>query len=480
MTNVPQPQFTANGFIAPAQSAILTGVTEDYNAAFGGNLNPALNTPQGQLATSTASIVGNTNDLFVYYTNQTDPAYASGRMQDALGRIYFIERLPAQPTVIQVNCLGLVNVVIPIGALVIDGSQNVYTCTGSATIGPGGSVPASFSCNTSGPITVPSSVTVYQAIPGWDSVSVISGVEGQNVESRTAFELRRQQSVAQNAVGSIPAVLGSILSVPGVLDAYVTDNTSNGTVTVNGTVLAAHSLYAAVYGGASSAVATAIWQKKMPGCAMNGNTTVTVTDTNSGYSAPLPTYQIQFEIPPPLPIIFSVSLAANSQVPANAASLVQQAILSAFAGGDGGPRARIGSIIYASRFYAPIAALGSWVQIKTILIGSPNSAAAVFTGSIGGSSGGTSTSLVVTSVMSGTLGAGQTLTDGTAGLITIGTQILSQVSGTVGGTGVYLVSVAQNVPTETLTSVNPTLTQLTVQINQEPVTAAGDIYVNTS
>jgi hypothetical protein len=417
--------------------------------------------------------------LFVYYTNQTDPAYASGRMQDAIGRIYFIERLPAEPTVLQINCFGLVNVVIPIGALVIDGSQNIYTCTGSATIGPGGSVPASFSCNTSGPITVPESVTIYQAIPGWDSVSVISGVEGQNVESRTAFELRRQQSVAQNSIGSIPSVLGSVLSVSGVLDAYVTDNTANGTVTVNGTVLAAHSLYVAVYGGASEAVATAIWQKKMPGCAMNGNTTVTVYDTNSGYSPPLPSYQIQFEIPPPLPIAYNVTLANNSQVPANAVSLVQQAILSAFAGGDGGPRARIGSTLYASRFYAPVAALGSWVQIQTIQIGSPNAANAVFTGSIGGSAGGTSTSLVVTSLTSGTLGAGQTLTDGTAGLITIGTQILSQVSGSVGGTGTYLISLSQNVISEPMTTFTPNLTQLSVQINQEPVTAAGLIYVST-
>lgn len=479
-TNVPQPTFGTNGFVTPTQSAILTGVQEDFNAAFGGNLNPALNTPQGQLETSIASIVGDVDDLFVYYTNQVDPAYASGRMQDAIGRIYFIERLPAEPTVLQINCLGLASLIIPIGALIVDGANNVYTCTGSATIGPGGSVPASFSCNTAGPISIPTSVSIYQAISGWNNVTVISGVIGQNVESRQAFELRRQQSVAQNSAGSLPSVLGAILNVPGVLDAFVTENTANGTVTIGGAVLAPHSLYAAVFGGAASAVANAIWTKKSPGCAMNGNTTVTVQDTNSGYSPPLPSYQITFEIPPPLPIIFNVSLATNPQVPANATALVQNAIMSAFAGGDGGPRARIGSTIYASRFYAPVAALGAWVQIRSILIGSPNSPSATFTGSIGGSAGGTGTILTVTALSGGTLGAGQTLTDGTAGLVIIGTQILAQLSGSAGGTGTYSVSVSQSVVSEAMTSVNPVLTSLAVNINQEPTIAAGNIFVSTS
>ena len=50
----------------------------DINAAFGGNLNQALNTPQGQLASSIAAILGNVDDTFAFYTSQTDPAFALG------------------------------------------------------------------------------------------------------------------------------------------------------------------------------------------------------------------------------------------------------------------------------------------------------------------------------------------------------------------------------------------------------------------
>ena len=51
-TSVPQPTFGATGFQAPAESDILAGVLADMSAALGGNLNTALSTPQGQLASS--------------------------------------------------------------------------------------------------------------------------------------------------------------------------------------------------------------------------------------------------------------------------------------------------------------------------------------------------------------------------------------------------------------------------------------------
>ena len=44
------------GFVIPSTSAILAGVQEDYNAAFGGDLNSALDTPQGQLISSETAI----------------------------------------------------------------------------------------------------------------------------------------------------------------------------------------------------------------------------------------------------------------------------------------------------------------------------------------------------------------------------------------------------------------------------------------
>src|SRR5438874_12287686 len=67
--------------------------------------------------------------------------------------------------------------------------------------------------------------------------------------------------------------------------------------------------------------------------------------------------------------LFAVQIANNGSLPANIVSLVQNAIVSAFVGGDGGARARIGATIYASRFYSPILAVAPGLSILSLLIG---------------------------------------------------------------------------------------------------------------
>ena len=129
MTNVPPIVFTSTGFQAPAEADILTGVQTDIDSAFGGGLDPSLTTPQGQLATSTAAIIGNVNDTFVNMSNQVNPDYADGMWQDAIAEIYFLQRKPSQPTVVQALCTGGAGVVISAGDLAQAVDGNIYTCT---------------------------------------------------------------------------------------------------------------------------------------------------------------------------------------------------------------------------------------------------------------------------------------------------------------------------------------------------------------
>lgn len=471
-TSVPKPQWTQTGFVIPQTADILTGVQADINSAFGGNVNMDLTTPQGQLASSETAVIDNTNQTFLYYTQQVDPAYASGRMQDAIARIYFIARNPAQPTTVQATCTGLAGTVIPVGALALAADGNQYICTQAGTIPVAGNIVLSFACTVNGPIACPAGSLnqIYQAIPGWDAINNVSdGVLGNNVESRDAFEARRAASVALNSRGSLPSVLGAVLAVPNVIDAYVTENTQNTAQTVGGVLLAANSLYVCTSGGASADIAQAIWSRKAPGCAYNGNTTVLVQDTNSGYSPPYPSYNVSFQIANPLSIVFSVTISNTASVPADATTQIQNAIISAFAGGDGGPRARIGATLFASRFYSTIAALGSWAQIISIKVGSVNTSAATFVGSIIGNT------LTVSSVSAGTLAVGQTLFD-TTGNLAPNTKITALGTGT-GGTGTYTVSNTFDVTTETMQAVAADRDDVVVQINQIPAVSAADITV---
>lgn len=475
-TNVPEIDFTAVGPVAPTESQILAGVLADFNAAFGGNMNLALTTPQGQLASSEASIVGNVYDAFVYLSNQFDPAFAMGRYQDALGRIYFIERIGAEPTVLTIECRGLVGLTIPVGALIQDQSANIYSCSGSGIIQSSGTVQLSFSALNAGPTAVPdiSGVSIYEAIPGWDTVTCLGGVVGSDTETRAQFEARRAETVAANSIGSIPSVQGEVLLVANVLDAYVTDNSSGtGAVIVRGVSLKKNSIYVAAVGGLDDDVAAAIWRKKSPGCDMNGNTVVVVEDTE-GYSPPYPSYSITFERPDVLPILFAISLVNNAHVPSDATTQIQAALLSAFAGGDGGTRARIGSTLYATRYVTPLNALGTWVQIASIQVGSENTSQASVIGSIIGSV------LTVTSVQSGTLAVGQTLSSGTgvsgSGVILPGTTITSLGTG-VGGTGTYNLSIAHTVISAQVLAYRANQTSVDVDADQVPTLAAPNIVV---
>lgn len=479
-TSVPQPTFGPLGFVIPATSLILTGVLTDMNAAYGGGMNVSnLNTPQGQQASSMSAEIDNCNSIFLQYTNLVDPALSYGRMQDGIGYIYFIVRNPAQSTVATVTISGAVGTVIPLGALAQDANGNLYECTGAVTIPSGGTISTTFAAVVPGPLALAAAAlnVIYQAIPGWDSITNPSaGATGNNAETAQAFELRRQQSVAQNSMGPASAIQGAVLSVPGVLDAYTYDNSTNSPVTIQGQTIAANSLYCCVEGGTSAAVALAIWQHKAPGCSYTGTTTATVTDTNSGYAVPQPTYSVSFQRPTNTQIYFSVTIKNSAFVPANALTLIQAAVAETFAGTETdsnfntfSTQARIGGTIFATDYIPNIALLGSWARVVSVTVGNvTNSTGATFTGSISG------TTLTVTAVATGTLAVGQFLQGG----VPIGGTMITALGSGTGGTGTYVLNNSQTLASRSLTAINVTLPDFTLNINQFPTLSSVNIVLN--
>ena len=458
----------------PAEQAVLAGVQADWNAALGGNVNPGLTTPQGQLASSQAAIIGDGNAQLLEIQNNVDPAYSTGRFQDGIGRLYFLVRLPAEPTVTDAAgavCAGAVGTYINAGVLATDTNGNQYVCTQGGAIGVSGTVALPFACVISGPTPLGANqlTTIYSTLPGWDSITnPNTGITGSNVETPADFEFRRSNSVAGNSRNTNQAVLGYVLAVPNVLDAYVIDNPTNAPATIGGVSIAANSLYCCVAGGDPQAVANAIWIKKPSGIPTQGSTSETVQDTNSGYNLPYPTYAINFQIPTALSIYFQVQVKSSTLVPANALALIQGALQAAFTGSDGGSRARIGSTLIAGRYYANIVALGAWAQVLSITIGSAATTSASVTATISGKT------MTVSAVASGALAVNQFVT-GTG--IAPGTFIASLGTGT-GGTGTYILNQANTVGSgETVLAIAPTLDQITTTIGQIPAYLAADVQL---
>lgn len=370
---MPKIQFTPAGLVIPAETDILAGVQADMNAAFGGGLNPGLETPQGQLASSQAAVIGDKNNEVALIVNQVDPQYSADRFQDAIGRIYFLTRKPATPTAVTATLGGIAGTVIPAGTFAQDTDGNTYALSGDATIGISGTVDADFQNVQTGPIPCAAGTltSVYQAIPGWDTIAnAADGTMGSNVESRADFEYRRRNSVALNGKGTPQAIYAAVFDLLDVLDVYVKDNPSGNTVNTGPTnyPILPHSVYVAVVGGTDAEVAAAIWRKKDTGCDYNGNTTVTVTD-DAGYSYPQPTYTVKFERPAALPVLFAVSLVDDPSLPSDIVQRVKAAIIARFNGADGTTRERIGSLILASRYYGAVVAVASNVSLISVLIG---------------------------------------------------------------------------------------------------------------
>jgi len=357
-TAVPSVTFSDTGVAIPDEIDILNGRLTDLDTAMGGGMSKSLTTPQGQIAMSDTAIIGDKNDSLAWLVNQINPDFSSGRMQDAIGQIYFIDRIAAIGTTVTATCTGLVGTAIPANSIAQDSSGYLYYSLADAVIPSSGSVDVVFQNQDTGPIACPIGAlnTIYRAISGWSGISnAAAGVLGNDVESRANFEYRRKQSVAGNANNQLGSIYANVLAVEGVTDAYVTQNNTGAAVDKGFTdfTIDAHALYVAVYGGSAEDIANAIFQKLPPGPPMMGNTTYTVVD-DVNYVQPYPEYEIKWQTPTPVSVYVKVELAANNSLPSNIVSLTQSAIISSFNGEDGGTRARIGSKIFAGRYYSGV------------------------------------------------------------------------------------------------------------------------------
>ena len=358
-TAVPDVTITENGLSVPDIADVLAGRLTDMSTALGGGASQSLSSPQGQIAQSDTEIIAQEYDKLLCLFNQINPDFSTGRFQDGIGRIYFMERIAAQGTVVTATCIGQVGTTIPAGSTAVDTSGYIYQSIDNAVIPSSGSVDVQFVNTTTGPIpcATGSLNQIYRAVSGWDAVNNTSpGVVGVDVESRIAFETRRRQSVARNSRNQDASTLAALLATDGVLDAYVWSNRTAETVnkgTTNFPILA-HSVYICVYGGADTDVAESIFNTYNPGANMNGNTTFTVYD-NVNYMPPYPSYVMQWQKASPTRVYFKVNVDASLNPPSDITKQVKEMIVTVFNGGyEGIGKARIGSTINAGKYYAPV------------------------------------------------------------------------------------------------------------------------------
>lgn len=360
-TSVPSMTFSTEGITAPDLADVLTGALTDYQTALGSKSSTELTTPQGQLSMIWTAIIGDKNDQLLAVSNNINPDYASGRWQDAIGQIYFIDRIAATGTIVTATCTGIVGTTIPAGSYAQDANGYIYYSLSDAVIGSDGTVSVEFENSTTGPIecAAGSLTTIYQSVSGWSGIAnAAAGVLGADVESRANFEWRRRQMVAANSKNTGQALYAALLGVSDVTDVYVYSNNTSTALEQGATnvLIPTGSIYVAVYGGDSADIGAAFFNKLNPGCntecaASTTNTTIT-DDVN--YTSNYPQYTYYWTVPATVQVYVKVTLENNDYLSSDIVSDVQAAVISAFNGEDGGTRARIGSTIYSGRYYGGI------------------------------------------------------------------------------------------------------------------------------
>ncbi|MFO5973627.1 hypothetical protein ACLBSL_01965, partial [Klebsiella pneumoniae] len=151
-TAVPAVTFSTTGLDVPDEGDILAGRIADIGSAFGTAMSTNLKTPQGQLAVTDTAIIADKNDQLLAIVNNMNPDFSSGRFQDGIGRIYFLDRIAAAGTVVTATCSGVPGTVIPAQSYATDDNGYMYVSLAAGTIGADGTVKIEFQNLTTGPI----------------------------------------------------------------------------------------------------------------------------------------------------------------------------------------------------------------------------------------------------------------------------------------------------------------------------------------
>lgn len=354
---IPSITITDQGIQAPSSQEVIAGLWDMFTSSFGADLNTAMNTPQGQLVTSLAAIITDERNQWIALMNQIDPRYSQGIWQDAIGYIYFLERKQATHSTAQLTMLGLSGTVVPTGFQFYDENGATWQTTNVITIPTSGQVKADVQCVTEGVIeAAPNTITtIVKALSGLDRVyNEFAAIPGVEEEGRTDFELRRRESVAANSKNTNSATYGAVANIDDVVDVYVIDNPTDGTINVGSTnyPVIRNSILVSVVGGDSDAIASTILAKAGSGCSFNGNTEVIVYDTEN-YSSRPPSYTVKFLRPEQVPIYFQVQLEDKSMMSYQDETAIKDAIINGMLSGN--TKARIGQSVIASRFICPVA-----------------------------------------------------------------------------------------------------------------------------
>ncbi|HVI10240.1 MAG TPA: baseplate J/gp47 family protein [Candidatus Binatia bacterium] len=271
------PTVSATGITAPSYNDILLSLVATMQSIFGSDIYLPPDSQDLQMLAAFALAIFDSNEAAIAVYNGFAPTFAQGTNLSALVKINGIQREPPTNSTATVTITGTVGTVINDG-IVQDANANLWTLPPVVTIPISGSIDVTATCETAGAIAAPAHTInqIFNPILGWQTAdNAAAATVGVNAESDATLRQRQAQSTALPAQTPLQAIFANVANVTGVERSAIYENPT-GTTDSNG--LPPHSISNVVQGGDITAIATAIEEKKSPGTATYGSTSVSIED----------------------------------------------------------------------------------------------------------------------------------------------------------------------------------------------------------
>lgn len=347
----------------PSYQDILALFLGNFRTVYGQSVDLEPSTSDYQWISVLALAIADAMSTAQLAYNNRSPVTAIGAALDTVVELNGVLRKNATASTCQVTLFGVVGTVISNG-VVGDVNGNVWNLPTPVTIGSGGQLVVTATCNVIGAINaLPNQITsiLSGATAGWTSVNnTVPAVPGQPVETDAALRGRQSLSVALPSQTILAGTVAAIAAIPGVTRYNVLENFTNASDSFGNPP---HSVTAVVEGGTDLAVATAIFNNRGIGPLTNGTTTVSITDPNTSITIP-----ISFDRPAYAPIYVTVNAHLLTGGTSATLAAISSAILAYLNGLQIGAAVNWTSLIAAAMSVNPNP-LQPIVRVETLFLG---------------------------------------------------------------------------------------------------------------
>jgi uncharacterized phage protein gp47/JayE len=281
------PVITAAGLSVPSFNDIQSALVSAYQSIYGATTYLGNDAADYQWISAVALKLSDNMGLCQLAYNARSPLTAIGVGLDSIVKLNGIARLVPSSSTALLTISGAAGTTIT-GGVVSDANGNLWSLPSPITIGTGGTISVTATCQTPGQISANANTITTPSggfTAGWTSVTnPAPAIVGTPVETDSGLRARQSISVALPSETRLAGTQAALLKVPGVTLAIALENQTSVTDSYGNL---GHSLTCVVQGGAPLAVATAIFTNRGIGPNTQGATatamTITpVTDPNSG------------------------------------------------------------------------------------------------------------------------------------------------------------------------------------------------------